>query len=73
MSSIQLNNLQSGSAIDILPRRLVLDAEDKRLWEVSKELKQKKLKDRYLLGWPSVVLIIANRMIGKLFDYLTLV
>ena len=65
MSSIQLSSLQSGSAVDILPKRLVLDEEDKRLLDISTELQQKRLKDRFLLGWPSVVLIIVNRMIGK--------
>ena len=44
-----------------------LTVEHKRLLEADTKLKQEKLDEPYLLKWPSVVCIIANRMIGILF------
>ena len=54
----------SRSTIDLADGGPPLDDEDKRFLEVGWQLQQKKLRTPYLLGWPSVVCIIANRMIG---------
>ena len=61
---IQTNMAPSRSTVDFHEDGPILDAEDKRILEFNRQLKQKSLKTPYLLGWPSVVCIIANRMIG---------